>query len=57
MRVLPVAVMDAAVRSRSDAGEPASAGSLHIELPKGRIWIEGRIDAASLRTVLEILLR
>jgi hypothetical protein len=57
MRLLPVTVMDAEVRSPSDAGEPASPGSLHIELPKGRIWIESRIDAVSLRTVLEILLR
>ena len=57
MRLLPVTVIDAPVRSRSDAGEPASPGSLHIELPKGRIWIEGRIDAASLRTLLEILSR
>jgi transposase len=57
MRLLPVTVMDAEVRSPSDAEEPASPGSLHIELPKGRIWIEGRIDAVSLRTVLEILLR
>ncbi|MFZ0273350.1 MAG: transposase [Acidobacteriaceae bacterium] len=52
MRLLPVTVMD---RSESSAGEPVTPGSLHIELPKGRIWIEGRIDAASLRTVLEIL--
>lgn len=57
MRLLPVTLMDGAVRSQSEAEEPASAGSLHIELPKGRIWIEGRIDAASLRTVLEILTR
>ncbi len=55
MRLLPVTVMDAA--ERSEAEEPASPGSLHIELPKGRIWIEGRIDAASLQTVLEILTR
>ena len=57
MRLLPVTVMDAAERSQSEAEEPASPGSLHIELPKGRIWIEGRIDAASLQTVLEILTR
>jgi transposase len=57
MRLLPVTVMDSSERSESSAGEPASPGSLHIELPKGRIWIEGRIDAASLRTVLEILTR
>jgi transposase len=57
MRLLPVTVVDAPVRSQRDTGEPASPGSLHIELPKGRIWIEGRIDAASLRTVLEIMTR
>lgn len=57
MRLLPVTVMDAAERGERDAEEPASPGSLHIELPKGHIWIEGRIDAASLRTVLEILTR
>jgi len=57
MQLLPVTVVDAPVRGQSDAGEPASPGSLHIELPKGRIWIEGRIDAASLRTVLEIMTR
>ena len=50
MRLLPVTVMDAPMSSESSAGEAASPGSLHIELPKGRIWIEGRIDAASLRT-------
>jgi transposase len=44
-RLLPVTVMDAPKQSQSDAGEPASPGSLHIELPKGRIWIEGRIEA------------
>ena len=53
MRLLPVTVMDQI--EQSSAGEPVTPGSLHIELPKGRIWIEGRIDAASLRTVLEIL--
>ena len=57
MHSLPVTVMDAPVCSQSEAGGSASPGSLHIELPKGRIWIEGRIDAASLRTVLEILMR
>lgn len=57
MRLLPVTVMDAPVVSEVDAGEPAGSGSLHIELPKGRIWIEGRIDATSLRTVLEIMTR
>jgi hypothetical protein len=34
MRLLPVTVMDAPLRSESSAGEPASPGSLHIELPK-----------------------
>ena len=57
MRLLPVTVTETAERSHNQAEEPGGFGSLHIELPKGRIWIEGRIDAASLRTVLEILLR
>jgi transposase-like protein len=54
---LPATVMDAPVRSQSNAEPPPSPGLLRIELPKGRIWIEGRNDPASPRRVLEILAR
>lgn len=58
LRLLPVSVTDAAVptvgRRMSEA--PAQAGTLHVELPRGCVRIEGA-DAASLRMVLEMLLR
>jgi transposase len=40
----------AAARSRS-----ASAGCIEIELPGGRIWLRGAVDAEMLRSVLQML--
>lgn len=58
LRLLPVSVTDAPAQTTgkrcSDA--PAQTGTLHVELPRGRVRIEGA-DAASLRVVLEMLLR
>jgi transposase len=57
VRLLPVAVMDSASHGESQAVEAERTGSLSIELPRGRIRIEGHADAALLRTALEMLLR
>ncbi len=35
---------------------PGPAGTIHLQLPKGRLRIEGAADPASLRVVLESLL-
>jgi transposase len=43
-------------RHGSPAAGPAAAGIIHLELPKGRLRIEGPADPAALRTVLEFLL-
>jgi transposase len=57
VRLLPVTVTaDQPGCSRSEATE-VSAPSIHVELPKGRIWIEGQVDAVALRMVLEFLSR
>jgi transposase len=52
VRLLPVTVTDSPVESESDA-----ASSIHVELAKGRIWIEGQVDRAALRMILEMLSR
>jgi transposase len=57
VHLLPVTVVDSAVRSESEEAEAAEPGSMHVELPRGRIWIEGQVDAAALRMILEILSR
>lgn len=62
--LLPVRVTDAmVVRStggptrRSPSGPPAGrAGMIHVALPKGQLRIAGRVDAETLRLVLEKLL-
>jgi transposase len=56
-RLLPVAVLDSGVHTESAAEEPVRSGSLEVELPRGRVRIEGRVDATTLRVVLEILSR
>jgi transposase len=56
-RLLPVAVLDSGVHTESAAEEPARSGSLEVELPRGRVRIEGRVDATTLRVVLKILSR
>jgi transposase len=66
--LLPVTVSDAlpVVRlasakpaqaaQRSPAVTPSAWGIIHLDLPKGRLRIEGSADPASLRVVLESLL-
>lgn len=58
LRLLPVSVTDAPTQtiSRRTSGAPAQAGTVQVESPRGRVRIEGA-DAASLRVVLEMLLR
>lgn len=58
LRLLPVSVTDAPAQPISKRSYDASAqtGTLQVELPRGRVRIEGA-DAASLRVVLEMLLR
>ena len=58
LRLLPVSVTDAPAQrtSRRSSESPAEAGTLHVELPHGRVRIEGA-DATCLRVVLEMLLR
>jgi transposase len=56
VRLLPVTVTDSPVEIESDAAE-GNASSIHVELAKGRIWIEGQVDRAALRMILEMLSR
>jgi transposase-like protein len=56
VRLLPVTVTDSPVESESDTAE-GNASSIHVELAKGRIWIEGQVDRAALRMILEMLSR
>jgi transposase len=56
VRLLPVTVTDSPVESESDAAE-GNASSIHVELAKGRIWIEGQVDRTALRMILELLSR
>jgi transposase len=58
-KLLPVTVSKEivvqAANPRSSSGE-SPAGTLKIELPKGKLRIAGRVDLAVLRAVLECLL-
>jgi transposase len=58
-KLLPVTVSKEivvqAADPRSSSGE-SPAGTLKIELPKGKLRIAGRVDAGVLRVVLECLL-
>ena len=58
-RLLPVAVTDALAQTpgRKSCAASTPASTLHVELPRGRVRIEGSIDPASLRVLLEMLLR
>jgi transposase len=46
----------ASERSARAVAASAAAGIIHLDLPKGRLRIEGAADPASLRVVLESLL-
>lgn len=58
MKLLPVTIAEAPLRRREQRTPiaPAQVGTLHIELPRGCVRIEGA-DTACLRAVLETLLR
>lgn len=51
----PAALASPSAASSSAVGS-ASGGTIHLQLPKGRLRIEGAADPASLRVVLECLL-
>lgn len=63
--LLPVTVWDPQpgmqMASETEAALPAPSSvapaTIQLQLPKGRLRIEGAVDAASLRVVLECLLR
>ena len=57
LRLLPVTVVDSPERDEGEVEEPDRGGHVDIELPGGRVRIEGRVDAATLRAVLGILSR
>jgi len=57
--LLPVRVTTATVRKavRSSSGTTRrTSGMIHVEAPKGQLRIAGRVDAETLRVVLEKLL-
>jgi transposase len=56
--VPPTALVPVTVSEAPPVPEPAPAspGILQLQLPKGRLRIEGAVDPASLRVVLECLL-
>jgi transposase len=58
--LLPVQVTEAlaqeAVSSSGEAQGQTALGMIQVKLPKGQVRITGRIDAESLRVVLECLL-
>jgi len=58
--LLPVrvtgAVVKQAARCTRRANRRTPCGMLHVELPKGKLRIAGRVDAEALRVVLEKLL-
>lgn len=56
--LLPVRVTSAtmAERSASASTRRTPSGMIHVELPKGQLRIAGRVDAETLRVVLEKLL-
>jgi transposase len=65
-RLLPVTVTDPAMTApgqlqidlaRSSSMRTPTPGTIHVELPKARLRIEGEADPSCLRTVLEYLLR
>lgn len=59
--LLPVTVSDPQPRAalapdQTPAAPPAAGGTIQLQLPKGRLRIEGAADPASLRIILETLL-
>lgn len=52
--LIPVTLSD--VAPARDAVASASPGTIQLQLPKGRLCVEGAADPASLRLILECLL-
>ena len=59
MRLLPVTVTEMAIQTpaTSTTQAPVQANVLHLDLPRRQVRIEGSVDTAMLRMVLEMLLR
>jgi len=59
MRLLPVAVTEMAVQAAATRATqaPVQTNILHLDLPRRQVRIEGSVDTAMLRVVLEMLLR
>src|SRR5215469_5305922 len=55
--LLPVTITDSpAAPVPASPPSPAPAGTIQLQLPRGRLRIEGAVDSHSLRVVLELLL-
>ena len=52
---LPVRLSDVAPEEPCQAQPARSGGAIEVELPRGRVRIEGAADAGMLRLVLELL--
>jgi transposase len=55
--VRPVLTGSVEQRSPRPSATTASAGTIYLELPQAKLRIEGAVDSAALRTLLECLLR
>lgn len=53
---LPVRLTDAAPEEPRPAQPAHARGAIEVELPRGRVRIEGAAEASTLRLVLELLL-
>jgi len=53
---LPVRLADVAPEEPRQARPADACGAIEVELPRGRVRIEGAAEAATLRQVLELLL-
>jgi transposase len=56
-RLLPVAVTEMPISTIRTTQGTAQANILHLDLPRRQVRIEGSVDTAMLRVVLEMLLR
>ena len=54
--LLPVTITDSPAASVSSSAASAPAGTIQLQLPRGRLRIEGTVDPHCLRVVLECLL-
>ena len=60
--LLPVTISEPAIGSGPDGGTtppvpaPSPTGTIQLQVPRGRLRIEGAVDAESLRMVLQYML-